>query len=78
MSAVVFTHVRLNTLASYAEAGRNAGKASRQNDAACSAFHTRWARSAIAMEHESFKAESRAAFDAAYSQEATPAPMPLS
>lgn len=62
----------LNALTVYEEAGRKAGVASRRHDTACSEFHSRWARSAIALEQQEDKAAARKAFDDAYRLAATP------
>lgn len=69
------TSPMLNPLAAYQEAGQKAGKASRQRDTCTAQFHSRWMRSAIALEPEEHRAAARKAFDDAYRAEATPTPL---
>ena len=66
----------MNSLELYAEAGCKAGckagRASKQRDPATAEFHSRWLRSAIALEADPYRTQARKVFDAAYSAEATP------
>lgn len=62
----------LNSIESYREAGRKAGQASRNRDASTVDFHSRWMRSALALEAEENRHAARCAFDEAYRAEATP------
>lgn len=65
--------VRLNSIETYAHAGTMSGRASKRHDAACSSFHSDWAKRAIAMEAPDYRQEARKAFDDAYRAEAMPA-----
>ncbi|WP_157497272.1 hypothetical protein [Diaphorobacter sp. J5-51] len=64
--------VQLNAIEAYAHAGTMAGRASKRRDAACSAFHSDWAKRAIALEAPDDRPAARKAFDDAYRAEATP------
>lgn len=65
--------VLINSIDAYSDAGTKAGRASRRRDAACAAFHSAWAKRAIALEAPSLQQAARKAFDDAYRAEATPA-----
>lgn len=62
----------INSIDAYSEAGSKAGRASKRHDAACTAFHSSWAKRAIALEAPSLQQAARKAFDDAYRAEATP------
>ncbi len=64
--------VQLNSIEAYVESGTKAGLASKRHDAANSAFHSDWARRAIAMEAPEYRHVARKAFDDAYRAVATP------
>ena len=63
----------INSIEAYSDAGTKAGRASKRQDAACAAFHSSWAKRAIALEAPSLQQAARKAFDDAYRAEATPA-----
>lgn len=64
--------VRLNNIDVYAHAGTMAGMASKRRDTSCAAFHSDWAKRAMALEAPDYRLAARKAFDDAYRAEATP------
>ncbi len=64
--------VQLNSIETYAHAGTMAGQASKRRDTGCAAFHSDWAKRAIALESPDYRLVARKAFDDAYRAEATP------
>jgi len=64
--------VRLNNIDVYAHAGTMAGMASKRRDTSCAAFHSDWAKRAMALEAPDYRLVARKAFDDAYRAEATP------
>ena len=64
--------VKLNSIDVYAHAGTMAGLASKRRDTSCAAFHSDWAKRAMALESPDYRQVARKAFDDAYRAEATP------
>ncbi len=62
-------NVQMNTLDTYADCGRKAGKAATHRDFALVRFHNDWFHRAIRLESKSYATEATRVFNEAYRQE---------